>query len=85
MVSSQALEEFWKFPKFGDGIGFHRLFLLLEALDALSWLEQFSTIKVTGSNGKGSTCAFISEILHAGGWNVGLFISPHLFRFHERI
>lgn len=85
MLFSEASEAFWQFPKFGEGIGFRRLFLLLEKLTLFPWIEQFPTIKVTGSNGKGSTCAWIAQILQRKGFKVGLFISPHLFRFHERI
>ena len=42
-------------------------------------------IHVAGTNGKGSTCAMIASILHATGKNVGLYTSPHLIRFNERI
>ncbi len=42
-------------------------------------------IHVTGTNGKGSTSAMIASILHAAGYSVGLYTSPHLERFTERI
>ncbi|MEZ5386142.1 MAG: folylpolyglutamate synthase/dihydrofolate synthase family protein [Prosthecobacter sp.] len=42
-------------------------------------------VHVAGTNGKGSTCAFIHSILKAGGINAGLFTSPHLIHFGERI
>ncbi|MEM9234049.1 MAG: folylpolyglutamate synthase/dihydrofolate synthase family protein, partial [Pseudomonadota bacterium] len=42
-------------------------------------------IHVAGTNGKGSTCAFIRSILAAGGLKVHAFTSPHLVRFNERI
>jgi dihydrofolate synthase/folylpolyglutamate synthase len=42
-------------------------------------------IHVAGTNGKGSTCAMIASILQASGQNVGLYTSPHLIRFNERI
>ncbi len=45
----------------------------------------FPTIHVAGTNGKGSTCAIIASILQAAGLNVGLFTSPHLINFTERI
>lgn len=47
--------------------------------------ERFKTIHIGGSNGKGSTSAFIASILEAAGYKVGLFTSPHLERFNERI
>lgn len=43
------------------------------------------TIHITGTNGKGSTAAFAESILRIGGHRVGLYTSPHLFHFSERI
>jgi dihydrofolate synthase/folylpolyglutamate synthase len=40
---------------------------------------------VAGTNGKGSTCAFLRAILEAAGYRVHVYTSPHLVRFHERI
>ena len=42
-------------------------------------------IHVAGTNGKGSTCHIISSILQENGHDVGLFSSPHLYDFRERI
>ena len=42
-------------------------------------------IHVAGTNGKGSTCAFLRAIAEAAGQRVHVFTSPHLVRFHERI
>ncbi len=42
-------------------------------------------IHVAGTNGKGSTCAFLSNILKKMGYKVGTFTSPHLIDFEERI
>ncbi|MFA5156551.1 MAG: folylpolyglutamate synthase/dihydrofolate synthase family protein [Candidatus Omnitrophota bacterium] len=42
-------------------------------------------VHVAGSKGKGSTCAFISYVLRRLGYNVGLYTSPHLSDFRERI
>lgn len=42
-------------------------------------------IHVAGTNGKGSTCAFLSSFLQQTGFRVGLFTSPHLVDFRERI
>ena len=44
-----------------------------------------ATIHVAGTNGKGSTAAMLAAILHAAGLRVGLFTSPHLHSFVERI
>jgi dihydrofolate synthase/folylpolyglutamate synthase len=42
-------------------------------------------ITVTGTNGKGSTCAMLESILHAGGYRTALYTSPHLLRYNERV
>ena len=47
--------------------------------------EKFLTIHVAGTNGKGSTCAYIERILRDSGYKVGIYTSPHLFNFNERI
>ena len=47
--------------------------------------DKLSVIHVAGTNGKGSTCAFLKHILMASGHKVGVFTSPHLKRYNERI
>jgi dihydrofolate synthase/folylpolyglutamate synthase len=47
--------------------------------------RDFRVVHVGGTNGKGSVCAFVASMLHAGGKRVGLYTSPHLNRFAERI
>lgn len=42
-------------------------------------------ITVTGTNGKGSTCAFVASLLQAQGLKVGVYSSPHLLRYNERV
>lgn len=42
-------------------------------------------VHVTGTNGKGSVCAFLTRILQEAGYKVGLYTSPHIIRFNERI
>ncbi|MGE8177091.1 bifunctional tetrahydrofolate synthase/dihydrofolate synthase [Pseudomonas fluorescens] len=42
-------------------------------------------ITVTGTNGKGSTCAFVASLLRAQGLTVGVYSSPHLLRYNERV
>lgn len=46
--------------------------------------HQFEIIHVAGSNGKGSVCAFINQVLVEHGCEVGLFTSPHLVCMEER-
>ena len=47
--------------------------------------EDLKMIHIAGTNGKGSTAAFISSILIQKGYRVGVFTSPHLIKFNERI
>ena len=42
-------------------------------------------ITVTGTNGKGSICAYLDTILRAAGYRAGLYTSPHLLRYNERV
>src|SRR5256885_15426138 len=47
--------------------------------------EQFPAVQIAGTNGKGSTAAFLDSICRASGIRVGLFTSPHLVSITERI
>lgn len=47
--------------------------------------EQFKSIHVGGTNGKGSTSSMIAAVLQSSGYKVGLYTSPHLVDFRERI
>jgi dihydrofolate synthase/folylpolyglutamate synthase len=68
----------------GDRLGLERISELLDRLgrphDRLP-----PVFHVAGTNGKGSTCAFLRAGLEAAGYSVHAFISPHLVRFNERI
>lgn len=46
--------------------------------------EKFKVVHVAGTNGKGSTCAFLTSILREAGYSCGLFTSPHLVVINER-
>lgn len=72
-------------PKYGDGICLARLAELLTKLSIDRDRLQRISVVVTGSNGKGSTAAMCAAIGRAHGLRTGLFTSPHLFRFNERI
>jgi len=72
-------------PKYGNGVCLARLAELLDVLGIdRTQLERHSVV-VTGSNGKGSTAAMCASIGRARGLRTGLFTSPHLLRFNERI
>ena len=53
--------------------------------DALACEPHFPLITVGGTNGKGSTCAYLEAILRAAGYRTGLYTSPHLLRYNERV
>jgi dihydrofolate synthase / folylpolyglutamate synthase len=72
-------------PKFGAGVGLHRVAALLADVRESPWMAGLDAIKVTGSNGKGSVCAMTAAILGALGVSTGLYTSPHLRAFRERI
>jgi dihydrofolate synthase/folylpolyglutamate synthase len=57
--------------------------VLLTELDIT--LEQVPYVHVAGTNGKGSTCSIIASVLTEAGYKVGLFTSPHIVDFRERI
>src|SRR5690242_12159657 len=42
-------------------------------------------VTVAGTNGKGSTCAMLEAMLRAGGYRTGLYTSPHLVAYNERV
>lgn len=68
---------------FGIKEGLERINRLMEKLNYPQ--NFYETIHVTGTNGKGSVCAMLTEILRGTGKNVGLFTSPHLESYCERI
>ncbi len=51
----------------------------------LDGMLSMPVVIVTGTNGKGSTCAMLEAVLRAGGYRVGLYMSPHLVRYNERV
>lgn len=69
--------------KYGIKLGLENTIRLLSLLDNPQ--SSFRSIHIAGTNGKGSTAAMIASILRAAGFRVGLFTSPHLVSFTERI
>src|SRR3989344_4317484 len=60
--------------------------VMQKMMDALGHPENtFKSIHVTGTNGKGSTCAMMGSILREAGYRTALYTSPHLYAFNERI
>ena len=83
MTYQETLAYIYGLCRFGIRPGLERITTLLNALDNPQ--ERIKTIHVAGTNGKGSTAVFLSGILACAGYKVGLFTSPHLSRFTERI
>src|SRR5947209_4482670 len=78
------LDRLSKLSPAGDRLGLERICDLLERLGrAQDRLPP--VLHVAGTNGKGSTCAFLRAALEASGHKVHAFTSPHLVRFNERI
>ena len=69
--------------RFGSRPGLHRITRLMGVLGNSQ--DSLSVIHVAGTNGKGSTCAFLERALRHLGFRVGLFSSPHLQSIRERI
>jgi dihydrofolate synthase/folylpolyglutamate synthase len=80
----EQLDRLAKLSPGGDRLGLERITELLDRLgrpqDRLP-----PVLHVAGTNGKGSTCAFLRSMLEGAGLRVHMFTSPHLVRFNERI
>lgn len=68
---------------FGVKLGLESTRRLLEEMNLPRPGQRF--VHVAGTNGKGSVCAFLHSLMKAAGSNAGLFTSPHLIHFRERI
>src|SRR5690348_1889617 len=83
MLYEQAIEFLYGLRLFGAKFGLDNT----RRLAALSGnpQERLRFIHVAGTNGKGSTCAMLESIYRTQGLKTGLFTSPHLVSFRERI
>ena len=77
------LNELYRLERFGIKLGLETITELLGHMGNPH--RRFKTVHVTGTNGKGSVCAYIASVLRKAGYRVGLYTSPHLVRFNERI
>src|SRR3972149_10769089 len=77
------LQELFRLERFGIKLGLDTITELLGYMGNPQ--RRFKTVHVTGTNGKGSVFAYIASVLQKAGYRVGLFTSPHLVRFNERI
>ena len=83
MTYEQALAYFESLGKFGIQLGLVRIEALLERLGHPE--RRFRSVHVTGTNGKGSTTAMIAAILNEAGIRTGMYTSPHLIDYPERL
>lgn len=80
---SEAVAFYHSLGRFGVQPGLERIRALCARLGDPQ--ETLSCIHVAGTNGKGSTCTLLSSILQAAGYKVGLYTSPYVLDFRERI
>lgn len=78
-----ATDYLYGLQKFGIKFGLDNTVRLLYMLGNPQ--DSFKAIHIAGTNGKGSTSAMLASMLKAAGFSVGLFTSPHLVSFTERI
>ena len=83
MTYAEAIQFLYGLRLFGAKLGLENTHQL--AALAGNPQEQLRFIHIAGTNGKGSTCAMFESIYRAAGLRVGLFTSPHLVSFRERI
>lgn len=83
MSSQTPLDWLYSVQMFGIKLGLEGVTRLLRECGVL--YPRARVVHVAGTNGKGSTCAFAESIARAAGYKTGLFTSPHLVSFNERI
>jgi len=83
LTYEQAVNFIHGIARFGTKPGLRRVSLLLESMGNPQ--KKLKFIHVAGTNGKGSTCAMLSHALAQAGYKTGLYISPFLLDFRERI
>jgi dihydrofolate synthase / folylpolyglutamate synthase len=79
----QSLDYLYSLEKFGMIFGLTQVERILNAIGNPH--KDIQAVHIGGTNGKGSTAAMMSSILQKEGYRVGLYTSPHLIRFTERI
>jgi dihydrofolate synthase/folylpolyglutamate synthase len=80
---TRRLDDLYRFERSGMRLGLEGIERLL-AMGGRPDLA-FPSVLIAGTNGKGSTAAHLASIFRAAGLKVGLYTSPHLIRFNERI
>ena len=83
MTYQEALDRIHSFQKYGSKLGLERMTRLMELLGNPQ--ENMKVIHVAGTNGKGSVCRYLYSVLQENGYKTGLYTSPFLERFTERM
>jgi dihydrofolate synthase / folylpolyglutamate synthase len=83
VLYEEALSKIESLQVFGSRPGLERVRMLLSRLGDPQEMLEF--IHVAGTNGKGTTCALLASVLQRAGYRTGLFVSPHVSEFRERI
>ena len=83
MTYEQTIEFLEKSHWMGSRLGLERVLELLHLLGDPQ--KKLKFVHVTGTNGKGSTCAMVESVLRSAGYKTGLYTSPHLRFYNERI
>jgi dihydrofolate synthase/folylpolyglutamate synthase len=83
MNYKESIDWLNSFQRFGMKLGLKRISYICKELDNPQ--NCLKVIHVGGTNGKGSVCRFLESVLLASGYSVGVYTSPHLQRFSERI
>jgi dihydrofolate synthase / folylpolyglutamate synthase len=83
MSYDDTVQYLFNLQKYGIKFGLDNIKRLMSALGDPH--KSFLSVHVAGTNGKGSTAAIIASVLKSSGFKVGLFTSPHLVSFTERI
>ncbi len=79
----KALDFLYGLEKFGMIFGLTKVEAILKAIGNPH--QEIQAIHIGGTNGKGSTAAMMASILKREGYRIGLYTSPHLIRFTERV
>ncbi len=82
-ILAERLDRLFERRSFGIKLGLEVEESILAALDHPE--RSFLPIHVAGTNGKGSVCTMLESIFREAGFRTGLYTSPHLVRFNERI
>lgn len=79
----KCLDKIYKLGRFGIKLELDTILNILNLLDNPE--KRYNLVHVAGTNGKGSTATYIASILQKSGFKTGVYTSPHLVKFNERI